>query len=117
MLAASPNAAETWNNLGSLFLAGKRYADATTALTRAIAINPDMASAHNGLGVAYAAQGQTDKAIAEWQREHLNFGQTTPMPGHTTWLGLANSPSGRSLLSRRRGTKQEKPCRRCCRQG
>ena len=27
-----------------------------------------MANAHNGLGVAFAQQGELDKAIAEWRR-------------------------------------------------
>ena len=38
------------------------------ALSRAVAINPDLATAHNGLGVAYARLGQTDarrRAVAE----------------------------------------------------
>ena len=33
-----------------------------------LAINPDLASAHNGLGVALAAQGQIERATAEWTR-------------------------------------------------
>jgi arylsulfatase A-like enzyme len=68
VLSKSPNAAETWNNLGSLFLTQDRHIDAAVALTRAVAINPDLASAHNGLGVAYAAQGQMERAAAEWTR-------------------------------------------------
>ena len=44
VLAASPNAAETWNNLGSLFLASEAlWRMRQTALSRAVAINPDLA--------------------------------------------------------------------------
>ena len=68
VLAASPNAATTWNNLGALFLTQKRTADAIDALSRAVAINPDLAGAHNGLGVAYAEQGRRDLAIDEWRK-------------------------------------------------
>ena len=39
-----------------------------TALTRAVTINPALAAAHNGLGVAYARAGQTDRAVAEWRK-------------------------------------------------
>ena len=49
-------------------LGSKRYADAEAALSRAVEINPSLAAAHNGLGVAYAAQGRIDRAIAEWTR-------------------------------------------------
>jgi len=68
VLAASPNAATTWNNLGALFLTQKRTADAIDALSRAVAINPDLAGAHNGLGVAYAEQGRREMAIEEWRK-------------------------------------------------
>jgi len=37
-------------------------------LTHAIAVNPDLATAHNGLGVAYATQGDTVRAAAEWRK-------------------------------------------------
>ena len=37
-------------------------------MTRAIAINPELANAHNGLGVAYAKQGLMDRAIVEWRK-------------------------------------------------
>jgi len=37
------------------------------ALSRAVEINPDLATAHNGLGVALAAQGNMERAVKEWQ--------------------------------------------------
>jgi Flp pilus assembly protein TadD len=37
------------------------------ALSRAIAINPTLAGAHNALGVAYIRRGDRARAIAEWQ--------------------------------------------------
>jgi Flp pilus assembly protein TadD len=49
-------------------LATRRYPDAEESLSRATAINPNLASAHNGLGVALAAQGKTDQAVVEWRR-------------------------------------------------
>ena len=68
VLAVSPNAGATWNNLGAAYLVEGKIDDAMDALSRAIALNPDLAVAHNGLGVAYARRGQTDRAVAEWRR-------------------------------------------------
>ena len=68
VLDASPNAGATWNNLGALYLAEHRVPDAIGALTHAVAVNPDLATAHNGLGVAYAQQGDTARAAFEWRK-------------------------------------------------
>jgi Flp pilus assembly protein TadD len=68
VLAASPNGAATWNNLGALYLTENRAADAIEALLRAVTINPELATAYNGLGVAYARQGQMDRAVQQWQK-------------------------------------------------
>jgi tetratricopeptide (TPR) repeat protein len=68
VLAASPNAAATWSNLGAAYLAAGRIDEAVDALSRAVAVNPELATAHNGLGVAYAKRGQMDRAVAEWRR-------------------------------------------------
>lgn len=68
VVAASPNAATTWNNLGSLQLITKRPDEAADAFSRAIAINPESVNAHNGLGVALAMSGDLDRAAAEWRR-------------------------------------------------
>ena len=46
---------------------GGSRGDARDALTRAVAINPDLATAHNALGVAYARMGNADRATAEWR--------------------------------------------------
>jgi Flp pilus assembly protein TadD len=45
-----------------------RIADARDALSKAIEINPELASAHNGLGVAWARLGEVGKAAEEWRR-------------------------------------------------
>jgi Flp pilus assembly protein TadD len=33
-----------------------------------VAINPELAGAHNGLGVAYARKGELDRAAEEWKK-------------------------------------------------
>ena len=42
--------------------------DAIATLTKALAVDPGLANAHNGLGVAYAQQGDFARAIAEWEK-------------------------------------------------
>ena len=66
VLAVSPNAGATWNNLGAAYLIDGNTDEAITALSRAIALNPELAVAHNGLGVAYARRGDLDRARQEW---------------------------------------------------
>jgi Flp pilus assembly protein TadD len=68
VLAGSPNAAATWNNLGASYLMEGKLDDAIGALTRATELNADLPAAHNGLGVAYARRGEIDRAVAEWRR-------------------------------------------------
>ena len=46
----------------------RKWIEAEHALSKAIELDPSMANAHNGLGVAYAQQGDFDRAIGEWQQ-------------------------------------------------
>ena len=44
---------------------------------RALELNPDLADAHDNLGIAYAQKGETAQAIAEFQKAlDLNPGDT-----------------------------------------
>jgi Flp pilus assembly protein TadD len=45
-----------------------RIRDARDALSKAIEINPQFASAHNGLGVGWARLGDVGKAAKEWRQ-------------------------------------------------
>jgi Flp pilus assembly protein TadD len=49
-----------------------RDEDAIRALSRALTINPALAGAHNGLGVAFARRGDVPRAVEEW-REALRI--------------------------------------------
>ena len=62
-------------NLGNVYLSkylkDKESMDLAQSIKnykRAIELEPDYASAHNSLGVAYREAGQTDKAIQSWQK-------------------------------------------------
>lgn len=45
----------------------KRFAEAQAELLSAISLKPDLASAHNNLGLIYKESGAHDKAISEYQ--------------------------------------------------
>jgi tetratricopeptide (TPR) repeat protein len=52
-----------WLKLGNALTRTRQYADARAAYEHALALEPDMAAAHNGLGAALLGQG--DRAAAE----------------------------------------------------
>ena len=60
VLAASPNAAATWNNLGVRALTENRDVDAVGALSRAIAIDPALAGARQSWRCLREARGQAE---------------------------------------------------------
>jgi tetratricopeptide (TPR) repeat protein len=62
----SPNSEVPWGNLAQAYLMAKRYPEAAEALKKAIAIKPDKAPFHMGLGDAYAGAGKPDDATAEY---------------------------------------------------
>ncbi|HYX68827.1 MAG TPA: tetratricopeptide repeat protein [Terriglobales bacterium] len=63
---ASPNSEVPWGNLAQAYLMAKRYPEAADALKKAIAIKPDKAPFHMGLGDAYAGAGKPDDAATEY---------------------------------------------------
>ncbi|MFN7993935.1 MAG: tetratricopeptide repeat protein [Bryobacteraceae bacterium] len=63
-------------NLGALYVTRERYADAVARFTRALAVQSESATAHNGLGAALLAQGRGQEAVREL-REALRLD-----PGH-----------------------------------
>ena len=63
-----PDDARGYNNLGIVYLARRRSADAIANYTRAISLAPDLATAHYNLGHAYHKQGNMNRAIAAYQQ-------------------------------------------------
>jgi predicted CXXCH cytochrome family protein len=61
--SASPQNPITWRELGLTYLALNKQPDAVAALQKAIAIYPDMAEAHNNLGVIQSSEASFREAI------------------------------------------------------
>ncbi|WP_326538029.1 tetratricopeptide repeat protein [Pseudorhodoferax sp.] len=66
-LALDARHVELWNGLGTVMHHLHRWADAEDAYTRALALAPNDAAVLGNRGAAYAAAGQTDKAMADVQ--------------------------------------------------
>ncbi len=67
VLQQSPGSATTWNNLGLLEMGARRPREAAAAFERAVAADPALAQAWQGLGAARAAS-DPDGAIDAWRR-------------------------------------------------
>lgn len=87
-----PNAAATQSDLGDLYLNWlKRPADAVTAYRALVKIKPEDSSAHFGLGLALASQGNSRAAASELERAAA-LAPSNPLP--FTALGRLYALSG-----------------------
>jgi tetratricopeptide (TPR) repeat protein len=66
MLAAQPNHAEAYSNLGSALRDQGKLNEAVAAYCQAIGIKPDLAEAHSNLGSALRDQGKLNEAVAAY---------------------------------------------------
>jgi Tfp pilus assembly protein PilF len=64
--------------LGTFFLYDRDYAAAERETLRAIAMDPNLADAHNNLGLIYLAQGRTVEAAAQFRKALENLSYPTP---------------------------------------
>jgi predicted O-linked N-acetylglucosamine transferase (SPINDLY family) len=62
------NTAVFHNNLGEVYRALRRIAEAVACYRRALELKPDYASAHNNLGIAFKEQGMPEDAVACYRR-------------------------------------------------
>jgi tetratricopeptide (TPR) repeat protein len=62
-----PDNAMALVNIGTVHLGAREYAPARAAFEAALALNPSLARAHNGLGVIEAETGRPAAAIERWQ--------------------------------------------------
>ncbi len=80
VIAARPNDAEGYYNLGTLSLRRNSFADARSYLRQTVGLKPDYPEAWNNLGMLAAQQGQVDEAIRNF-RHSLSL-----RPGYATAL-------------------------------
>jgi len=57
-----PAFTESYNNLGTLYIALGKYEDALVYLLKLIEINPDIPQAYNNIGTAYSSLGKYQEA-------------------------------------------------------
>jgi tetratricopeptide (TPR) repeat protein/peroxiredoxin len=67
VIAANPDHAEAYYNLGTLCLRSKQLADADQYLDQAVKLRPDYPEAWNNLGMIAAEQGHAEAAIEHFQ--------------------------------------------------
>lgn len=80
VIAARPNDAEGYYNLGTLSLRRNRFEEAKQYLQKALSLKPDYPEAWNNLGMLAGQQGQMEEAIQ-------NFRQSLVLrPGYATAL-------------------------------
>ena len=68
VIAATPDNAEGYYNLGTLNLRRNRFDDARRYLQQTLKLKPDYPEAWNNLGMIAAQQGQNDEAIRSFQQ-------------------------------------------------
>ncbi|MBI4483785.1 MAG: tetratricopeptide repeat protein [Acidobacteria bacterium] len=57
-----------YNNLGELLIRQQRMGEAQQVLEEAAALQPDSPAVHFNLGIAYGSQGESQRALQEFQR-------------------------------------------------
>jgi tetratricopeptide (TPR) repeat protein len=62
VIAAMPNCAECYANIGTVYTRGKKYDEAEAAYKKAIEVKPDFAEAYNGLANLYNATKKFEQA-------------------------------------------------------
>jgi tetratricopeptide (TPR) repeat protein len=83
IIAAIPNCAECWANIGTVQARDKKYDEAEAAYKKAIEVKPDFAEAYNGLANVYNTQKKFDLA-AEASKKALELNAAAPgAPGST----------------------------------
>jgi Flp pilus assembly protein TadD/peroxiredoxin len=68
VVAARPNDAEAYYNLGTLHLRRNEYEQATTNLQTSLRLRPDYPEAWNNLGMMAAQRGHNDEAVRNFQQ-------------------------------------------------
>jgi superkiller protein 3 len=95
VIAAVPNCAECWANIGTVNGQAKKYDEAEAAYKKAIELKPDFADAYNGLANVYNAAKKFDLA-AEASKKAMDLVSAAPATGAPGATGAAAAPSAPS---------------------
>jgi tetratricopeptide (TPR) repeat protein len=90
VIAAVPNCAECYANIGTVQGQAKKYDEAEAAYKKAIELKPDFSEAYNGLANVYNAAKKFDLA-AEASKKAIELVSAAPAAGGTP--GVAAAPS------------------------
>jgi tetratricopeptide (TPR) repeat protein len=88
VIAAVPNCAECYANIGTVYGMAKKYDEAETAYKKAVEIKPDFADAYNGLANVYNAEKKFDLA-AEASKKAMSLVSAAPAGGAAGAPGAA----------------------------
>ena len=66
--ACGPSPAEQHYKAGTNLLANNRLEEAITELSKALELDPKLASAYSNRGIAYARKGEYEKAVADYEQ-------------------------------------------------
>ena len=83
-LQADPGNADIFCDRGYSFYLQRRWSDAEMNLKQAVALEPELARAHNNLALVYAHTGEVDEALAEFQ-----IGGSNPQDAHMSVAAAA----------------------------
>lgn len=92
VIAAVPNCAECYANIGTVQGQAKKYDEAETAYKKAIDLKPDFAEAYNGLANVYNAVKKFDLA-ADASKKAMELATAPPAGGAAGAPGAAAAPS------------------------
>ena len=94
-VAFSPRDADTWYDLGRVQMHEGRFAEASDALRKSLAIQPKSAKAEDNLGVCLEAQNQSDAAAAAYARA-VALAEAEPHPGEQPFIDYGKLLNTRS---------------------
>ena len=80
VIAAMPNCAECYANIGTVQTKAQKYAEAEAAYKKALEVKPDFAEAYNGLANLYNTQKKFDQA-AEMSKKAMELATASGSPG------------------------------------
>ncbi len=92
VIAAIPNCAECYANIGTVQTRAKKYDEAEAAFKKSIDLKPDFAEAYNGLANLYNTQKKFDQA-AEMSKKAMDLNSAAPAGAGAAAGGGASASS------------------------